>query len=173
MRKRFDYNSPEFADIVASATSIASVARAIGITPRAGNYVTIKRHIFLQDLDTSHFTGQSWNKGNFAEHHKTNKYLKAALVRERGHECEECNLRDWRGVQITLELEHVDGDRSNNDSSNLKLLCPNCHSQTPTWRRGVIPVGLSPSRTCPSCKKEKQPRSRKCLECFKMDRVKK
>ena len=38
------------------------------------------------------------------------------------------------GSKIALELEHVDGDNTNNDLSNLKFLCPNCHSMTPTWR---------------------------------------
>ncbi len=60
---------------------------------------------------------------------------KNALLLERGHRCEECNLTEWNNIPITLELEHVDGDRKNNTKENLKLLCPNCHSQTPTWRR--------------------------------------
>ena len=61
---------------------------------------------------------------------------KNALVLERGHRCESCKLDKWLEKPITLELEHVDGDRKNNTRKNLKLLCPNCHSQTPTWRRG-------------------------------------
>ncbi len=61
---------------------------------------------------------------------------KSALISERGYKCECCSLELWLGKPITLELEHIDADRKNNTRENLKLLCPNCHSQTPTWRIG-------------------------------------
>jgi hypothetical protein len=50
----------------------------------------------------------------------------------------------WEGGPIPLELDHVDGDRRNNDPSNLRLLCPNCHALTPTYRGRNI--GRRPSR---------------------------
>jgi Zn finger protein HypA/HybF involved in hydrogenase expression/predicted transcriptional regulator len=50
------------------------------------------------------------------------------------HKCEECGLDTWNKKPLSLELDHTDGIRSNNRIENLKLLCPNCHSQTPTWR---------------------------------------
>lgn len=61
--------------------------------------------------------------------------FKNALILERGHICENCKLSEWMGIPITIELEHIDGNTNNNTRENLKLLCPNCHSQTPTWRR--------------------------------------
>jgi hypothetical protein len=60
---------------------------------------------------------------------------KRILIRERGHKCESCQLTKWLKKTITLELEHIDGNNKNWERSNLKLLCPNCHSYTPTWRR--------------------------------------
>lgn len=59
---------------------------------------------------------------------------KQVLIEERGHVCECCGNSEWIGKPITLELEHIDGDNRNNIRENLKLLCPNCHSQTDTWR---------------------------------------
>jgi hypothetical protein len=50
-------------------------------------------------------------------------------------QCEICGLIEWRGHPIQLELDHIDGDRSNNSLSNLRMLCPNCHAQTETWCR--------------------------------------
>lgn len=61
---------------------------------------------------------------------------KKVLINERGHMCEKCKNTIWEGIPITLELEHVDADRHNNTKDNLLLLCPNCHSQTPTWKVG-------------------------------------
>jgi hypothetical protein len=80
----------------------------------------------------------NWNKGNrnadFSYGGKGQH--KSALISERGHRCECCKLETWLDKPITLELEHTDADRKNNTRENLKLLCPNCHSQTPTWRVG-------------------------------------
>ena len=80
----------------------------------------------------------NWNKGNrYAEFGIPGKgAFKNALLSERGHKCECCKLSEWLGKIIPLELEHTDGNRKNNTRENLKLLCPNCHAQTPTWRRG-------------------------------------
>lgn len=50
------------------------------------------------------------------------------------HECSECRLTEWMGKPIPLELDHVDGDNSNNMLENLRLLCPNCHAQTDNYR---------------------------------------
>ena len=50
------------------------------------------------------------------------------------HECWECGIIEWNGKPITLELDHVDGDGFNHHIDNLRLLCPNCHSQTDTYR---------------------------------------
>lgn len=79
-----------------------------------------------------------WNKGKHPETNFTyggGGQHKIALTKERGHACEVCKLSEWNGVPITLELEHTDGDTKNNTRENLRLMCPNCHSQTPTWRR--------------------------------------
>ena len=49
-------------------------------------------------------------------------------------ECEKCGLKKWNKKPIPLELEHIDGNGKNNLLNNLKLLCPNCHAQTKTYR---------------------------------------
>lgn len=71
---------------------------------------------------------------------------KKILISELGHKCQSCDNSEWLGKPITLELEHVDGDSLNNTRENLKLLCPNCHSQTETWRRRKAP-GKESART--------------------------
>ena len=48
--------------------------------------------------------------------------------------CWECGIKEWNGKPIVLELEHKDGNAYNNSIDNLCLLCPNCHSQTPTYK---------------------------------------
>lgn len=60
---------------------------------------------------------------------------RARILIEQENKCLWCELDTWNGIPIVLELDHEDGDRSNELRENLRLLCPNCHSQTPTWRR--------------------------------------
>lgn len=49
------------------------------------------------------------------------------------YKCEVCNLTDWQNDSINLHLDHINGDRFDNRIENLRLLCPNCHSQTFTY----------------------------------------
>ena len=52
------------------------------------------------------------------------------IAEVRGYKCEKCDISEWNGNPITLHVDHVNGDPSNDSPSNLRLLCPNCHSQT-------------------------------------------
>ncbi|HEY7545699.1 MAG TPA: HNH endonuclease signature motif containing protein, partial [Blastocatellia bacterium] len=52
----------------------------------------------------------------------------------RGHRCEVCGITEWMGRAAPLELDHRDGNPFNNHLSNLRLICPNCHSQTHTYK---------------------------------------
>ena len=56
------------------------------------------------------------------------------LARERGYTCECCGISRHNGKDIVLECDHIDGNNKNNVPSNLRLLCPNCHSQTDTFK---------------------------------------
>ena len=52
------------------------------------------------------------------------------LAEVRGYKCEVCSVSDWQGKPITLHVDHKNGDPSNDHPDNLRLICPNCHSQT-------------------------------------------
>jgi 5-methylcytosine-specific restriction endonuclease McrA len=62
------------------------------------------------------------------------KTKRRRVMIEQECKCLHCGLVDWMGKPITLELDHVDGNNKNNTRENLRYLCPNCHSQTDTWR---------------------------------------
>lgn len=66
---------------------------------------------------------------------QTNK-IRIKLFREgiKEKKCERCGLTQWQGVQIPLELHHKNGNKRNNELSNLEILCPNCHALTETYR---------------------------------------
>jgi Zn finger protein HypA/HybF involved in hydrogenase expression len=48
--------------------------------------------------------------------------------------CEKCNLDTWMGQELLLELDHINGNANEHNKNNLRYLCPNCHSQTNTFR---------------------------------------
>ena len=62
--------------------------------------------------------------------------LSKRLVKDglKEYQCESCGISNWNGKLISLELNHKDGNNGNHSLDNLELLCPNCHSQTDTYR---------------------------------------
>lgn len=59
------------------------------------------------------------------------RVLKPYLIEKHGEKCSECGQENtWNNKPLVLQLDHIDGDSDNNFPKNLRLLCPNCHSQT-------------------------------------------
>jgi hypothetical protein len=73
-----------------------------------------------------------WLNGENTLH--THGTRRRALARRDGYKCATCGISEWNGQTITLEVEHRDGNSENNHHSNLELICPNCHSQTNTYK---------------------------------------
>jgi len=61
--------------------------------------------------------------------------LKNRLLKEGIKEniCEECGISEWNGKPINMQLDHINGDSHDHSLENLKMICPNCHSQTDTY----------------------------------------
>jgi hypothetical protein len=60
--------------------------------------------------------------------------LKRYLLKHHGNKCWVCKIEEWNKKPIVMELEHIDGNSENNNLENLSLICPNCHSQTSTYK---------------------------------------
>lgn len=129
-------NERRLADAAKENLSIAGMCRSLGLVPRGGNIATIRHHITRLGIDVSHHTGQGWNRENYSEpsSNRNNVTVKRRLLREKGHICWGCGFSEWMGQPIPLELDHIDGDNKNNEETNLRVLCCNCHAQTPTFR---------------------------------------
>ena len=62
-------------------------------------------------------------------------YVRGHLKKEQGGLCALCGLRsEWNGLPLVLILDHIDGDSGNNRRESLRLICPNCDSQLPTYK---------------------------------------
>lgn len=107
----------------------------------------------LGSNSTEHLNGsRGWSRGKILKSKDeifcqssavSTGYAKKALLslNLREHRCEDCGLDSWNGKEITLELDHINGMNNDHRLENLRLLCPNCHSQTPTWRGRNINSG--------------------------------
>ena len=145
---KYSYTIDEFKKAVVESTSIRQVLIKLGLEPKGGNYRVFKKFAETHQIDFSHFTGQGWNKGKTLppkrslDDYLSNKVpisscsLKKRLLKEKlfEYKCSNCKRTKWLGKNIPLELDHIDGNPSNNNLKNLRLLCPNCHALTPTYR---------------------------------------
>jgi Zn finger protein HypA/HybF involved in hydrogenase expression len=84
---------------------------------------------------------RSKDKANLQDYISGKVYGKCSHLKEnlykygiKHNQCETCKITEWHGLPLVCELDHIDGDTSNNRLDNLRILCPNCHSQTPTFR---------------------------------------
>ena len=96
--------------------------------------------------------------------------LRKLILRESllEYKCLECGIRDiWNNREITLELDHINGNRSDNRIENLRFLCPNCHSQTPTFKGRNKRTEIEDKEIKQKRKIERKSKRKKskCLKC--------
>lgn len=142
------YSVEQLEKAIRTSYSYRQTLIKLSVSPHGGNYAVLKKAIAYFSLDASHFRGIGWSKGiklkpkRPLSEYLSNKFsitscrLKKRLIKENVLEpvCSSCRLERWLEGPIPLELDHIDGNSYNNSIDNLRLLCPNCHALTDTYR---------------------------------------
>ena len=149
--KVYSLPEEEFLEICESSLNYSDASKALGYG-NVGTYTfelirkrltELNRQDIMDNLGSRQLSSYSYQTAitspedvqqYFAKgtHHGTST-MKKIILREKllKYQCYCCgNLGEWRGKELQLQLHHLDGDKTNNELSNLVFICPNCHSQT-------------------------------------------
>jgi|APSaa5957512622_1039677.scaffolds.fasta_scaffold01315_4 hypothetical protein len=149
-RAKLEVSDAEFARVVADNISIAAVIRGLNRAIAGTSYRLVLREVARLGLNTDHWKGKShgtskgrprtlipWDKVLIPDSpHRLSSTRKARLIHEGfiKEVCTECGRGpEWLGKPLTLVLDHINGVRDDHRRENLRLVCPNCDSQLPTF----------------------------------------
>ena len=145
---RVKITTEQLKDAVNASTTMAETLSRLNLSHSGSSYGIMRRRLEAEGISTSHWTGykpdpEKIRKGLTPLTEKLKKYpekrhlhVKARILREGllSWKCSECgNLGVWNGKPLILQLDHIDGDLSNWEINNLRIICPNCHTQTETF----------------------------------------
>lgn len=165
----------EFASAVHNNITVTGVLRELRIgNIQTTSYMAVYARVIELGLDTSHWKGSRSNnfkkKISLADILKVNSTygnnnLKPRLIAEGllQYMCAICGISKWQENELVLELDHINGANTDNRLENLRLLCPNCHSQTNTY------CGKNTARSrvhkCEICQARVSRLAKRCKKC--------
>ena len=74
---------------------------------------------------------KAWYDGDIKSINRST--MRKYIAEDKGYKCVCCGISDYNGLPITLQVDHIDGNPGNHVHTNVRLICPNCHSQQDNW----------------------------------------
>lgn len=181
--KKYDWSKEKVAEAVKNNVCYTDTLRELNIPVRGRNTDTLKHKINEYQIDISHFTFVSKDKGKVKRKSVTEYLRKGTTIKScklkiklieaglKENKCEICGTVEWLGKPLICQLHHIDGDETNNELENLQMLCPNCHSQTENYCGSANKIE-KPKKYCKNCGREiKYSKSGYCVQCSARNRA--
>lgn len=179
--KIYQVSDEEFKTIVANSFSYSDCLRALGLGTSGGSSTDVlKKRIKELGCSIEHFNGHRSgairNRMPLEEILVENStYVSTVSLKKRlldanllEYKCSKCGISNWNNEPLTLQLDHINGNHNDNRIENLRLLCPNCHSQTNTYAGKQAIKYHRAIAYCALCGKELKTNSTYCPECAKI-----
>ena len=171
------YTKEELEKIINQSTSMQDFLRNLGYSSNSSStYYLVRTKLNDLNIDyssllkTKHIPQKRnvdniFIKNSTADQHTLRKYYKEGNYSE--YKCSICGQEPvWQGKDLTLILDHIDGDNHNSVLENLRWVCPNCNQQLPTTGFKKMRVKKIPEEfKCKTCGKIISRNSTYCLEC--------
>jgi len=180
----YNIKDEDFIEIIKNSTTWTDILKKCGYNNLGNNKTVLKRCQKL-NIDISHLPsgqGDSRHKGKIfkkytieeilvenSEYNGGGPHLKKRLIKEKGFEykCYNCNLTEWMGKPIPLDLEHKNGIHTDNRIENLTFLCCNCHALTDTYKgKNVKNKIILEENKCKKCDTAIYKKSTYCNKCI-------
>ena len=173
---KYDWNKNSIEKVIKEAHSYSEALKLLKIPVQGNNINTLKNKLrefnLKLEIDYSKtYSNRNKNREvNIEEYLNNSKAisstklkLKLLALKIKENKCECCGIDSWNNKKLILQLHHIDGNHNNNNLTNLKLLCPNCHSQTDNYCNNIK---IKNKYFCLSCGKEILKNSKYCFDCY-------
>lgn len=177
-RKTFsEYTKEELIEIIGCCRNYKDIINTLKINQYYHRYLT--KFVKENNVNTSHFTIAERTKNNIhtkllkGDKHIPGKSIKKYLLKNKiiSENCSICNLPpSWNNKPLTLHLDHINGDHFDNRVENLRLLCPNCHTQTDTYTGKNVAKYKTLNCSVCSAKLKSNNITGKCASCISKDK---
>ena len=167
------YDKTILVEMVKKSTSMADFFRKLKMSVSGDAYKLMRKRLKLLKVDTSCWdilkvdrmkTREISNKQILIRNSQYNtKLARGRILKDNliPYKCSECGIKNWNNKNISFQLDHINGDSRDHRLINLQFLCPNCHSQTPTWGGKRFKI----NKKCIDCGKSIGNHSTRCLQC--------